>query len=283
MRATSAVQRSRLADAARLAGALSVPVAALGAAGALNGIVDSRALFGALAVAVALAVLAAILAISALAGIWMSGAAGARSASMAIVYASPVLAILALLAAALIVYPRLNDVSTDPLDPPRLAGLPQAGAPPDQQQAATQMIAYPDLAPRLYARPAPEVHAAVVALARKRGWVIEQGANIAAPEAAPPSPEPASSTVADPAVEEELEVTVEAAAPMPLLGFAGAVAIRLRETPDGTRVDMRSTFDGAAHDLGLDAWRIRAFLNDLDAALADAKSAPAAAAPQPAG
>jgi hypothetical protein len=54
---------------------------------------------------------------------------------------------------------------------------------------------------------------------------------------------------------------------VPLVGLLTDVVVRMRMTPDGTEVDMRSASRGVPHDLGLNAWRIRRFYAALDAAL----------------
>ena len=73
--------------------------------------------------------------------------------------------------------------------------------------------------------------------------------------------------------------SVRAVAFTPLLRFADDVAIRLEESPAGTRVDMRSASRTGTHDLGQNARRVKAFLAELDVAL---HLAPAPGAPPPA-
>jgi hypothetical protein len=265
MRGSLSVRRSRLADWARLSGALSLPVVLLALGGANEGLVDGRALIAAALLGCALALIAVVLGISALVAIWTSGAPGARSAALGMLYASPVLLTLAIALAALVVYPRLAEVTTDPLDPPRFSTEIAPVAPPSQQAAAAQMIAYPDLAPHLYAVSASEVQAAVLAVMEERGWTIESRGPTAA-AAGPAEPIGAASGTVVP--NEPAETTLRAMAPMPLLDIAGEVAVRLRETPDGTRVDVRSRLGAGTHDLGQNARRIRGFLSDLDARLA---------------
>jgi hypothetical protein len=276
MRGTLPPRRSRLSDAARLAGALCVPVVVLALAGADAGLVDGRALRAALLLGGALAVLALALGACALAGIWVSGALGARSAALGILYASPVLAAIAAGAAALAIYPKLDDVSTDPIDPPRMAASASpeaAGHPTDRPDPAAQLIAYPDLAPRLYDRPLADVHAAAEAAVTERGWRLasappaDVAGGIGTDGAEPGEASAEAATEAGAA-----ESLIEASAPLPFLGFTGSVAIRMRETPDGTRLDMRSTLGGGGHDFGLNAKRIRSFLDDLDERLGAAPS-----------
>jgi hypothetical protein len=63
------------------------------------------------------------------------------------------------------------------------------------------------------------------------------------------------------------QATLEAQATTFVFGFLDDVVVRLRETPDGTQVDMRSASRAGAHDLGENARRIRRFFVDLDARL----------------
>ena len=60
---------------------------------------------------------------------------------------------------------------------------------------------------------------------------------------------------------------VEALAASPVLGLPADVVIRLTEVDDVTIVDMRSASRYGAHDLGDNARRIEAFMNDLDEVL----------------
>ena len=101
------------------------------------------------------------LALYSLADIWISGAEGARVAIAGIVYASPVLVMLGLVAAAAIVYPRLTDVSTDLDDPPRFIAPGAAhGAPDASRSTVAASDAYPTIVPHLYPLPLGEVYRA---------------------------------------------------------------------------------------------------------------------------
>jgi uncharacterized protein (DUF1499 family) len=61
---------------------------------------------------------------------------------------------------------------------------------------------------------------------------------------------------------------VEAVASATLFGFPDDIAIRLRVEDGETVVDMRSASRFFAHDLGSNARRITAFMNELDLKLA---------------
>ena len=64
----------------------------------------------------------------------------------------------------------------------------------------------------------------------------------------------------------------------PILGFRDDVVVRIRATPDGARIDVRSASRYGRHDLGTNAARVRALLSDID----DILSTPAPEKKQPA-
>jgi hypothetical protein len=288
-------RRSRSADWARLAGALAVPVLVLDALGARIGTIPEMALVPALACGFLLAVLALILAVYALIDIWASGADGARSAIAGLIYASPALALLGLVAGASIVYPRLADVTTDVADPPMFSIAAAPPDRPDSETSALQRAAYPKLAPRVYSLPIGDVYRAALELVEKRGWEILRDTRPAMLEEEPPAPTP------PPVEDEELSralalkrtvtqsraevggtppsdaelapevppdsIVIEATAKTLLFGFRDDVVIRLKRTPEGAKVDMRSASRIGEHDLGQNKRRIEAFLVALDAIL----------------
>ena len=83
---------------------------------------------------------------------------------------------------------------------------------------------------------------------------------------------------------------IEAIARTPILGFRDDVAVRVRATHEGARIDVRSASRYGRHDLGANAARVRALIEDIDDVLAapakgekPEKQAPAPKAPpQPA-
>jgi len=280
-------RRSRAADWAKLAGGLALPVLVIGALGARIGIVTTEAILPTLVAGFTLGILALGLGIYALTDIWNSGAGGARAAIFGMVYAAPVIAILGLISAAAIVYPRLTDISTDTDDPPLFAEA-GAGGRYDSAAAALQKAAYPAVTTRIYDSPPGEVYAAARGLFDKRGWAIRHSVEPA--PAAPPlpdgtpvaaaqgvaaqSPETAGGTALPPdergsdALPPPRDIaSLEATAETPIFRFRDDVAVRIESSPEGTRVDMRSASRLGEHDLGQNARRIRAFMADLDAIL----------------
>ena len=297
-------RRSRIADWAKLSGGLALPELVLGVLGARLGLVPQEAILPVLMLGFLLAVAGLVLAIYALTDIWHSGADGARASVAGIVYAAPVLAVLALISAAALFYPRLTDISTDIDDPPTFAGSDAPRGALSAAASAIQRDAYPDIGTRIYEAPVGEVYAAARRLVEARGWTITDDAEprILPPPApvvaaAPPAPPPpldeelqrvlAAKTIltqsrgevggkenteteelpAEPAPPPDDVAGIEAVAPTPILGFQDDVVIRLLRSPEGTRVDLRSASRRGAHDLGQNARRIRKFLADLDAVL----------------
>lgn len=147
--------------------------------------------------------------------------------------------------------PPIHDITTDPDDPPAFEALAEAreAAPnavehPGEEVAERQRMAYPDVEPRLYdtgdiGRDA--VWAAIRDEAREQGWSIEAG---------------------NPG-----EGVLEAEARTPWFGFVDDVVVRLRETDEGVRVDVRSASRVGESDLGANARRITGYLEGVDAAL----------------
>jgi hypothetical protein len=303
MKRTYAVRRSRAAGWARGIGGLAVPVLVMAALGARAGIVPEVAILPVLALGFVLGLLAVALAAYSLTDIWTTGAEGAGTAILAIVYASPVLALLGLIAGAAAMYPRLTDVATDPINPPRFIASSTSHQWPRPEEIALQQEAYPKIAAHSYPLPLPQVHLAAWKIMENRGWTITRDTQPIAP------PQAAATHKAAPSAPEDEEVTralarkgvmtqsrgeavatpkltatpganlpripttpstvsaLEATAPTPVFGFVDDVVVRLRATANGTEVDMRSASRQGEHDLGQNDRRIRSFLAALDKTL----------------
>ena len=143
--------------------------------------------------------------------------------------------------------PPIHDITTDMQDPPAFDALatdreaaPNAVDYPGETTARQQREAYPDIQPRVIDAPLPEVLAAAEAETRDAGWEI-----VAVDDA-----------------------RLEATATTTWFGFKDDVVIRLTETSDGVRVDMRSASRLGSSDVGTNAARIRTFLDDLAQRLA---------------
>ena len=222
-----------------------------------------------LAGALALALVAILLAFGAGISIWNEGVGGIREAVTAL-----------LLGLALIAYPlyagikayrlpAIYDVTTDPIDPPRfeaIARLRPRDANPvtyaGLYTAEQQRVAYSDIEPDLTTASPQEAYNAVLKVIGKRKWHV---VDARPPQAVAPR-----------------DGLVEAIARTPLLGFRDDVVVRVRPTQEGARIDVRSASRYGRHDLGTNAERVRALIDEVDVILATPapeKKQPAAAKP----
>lgn len=240
------VRRVRLAGYARMAGALSVPVLALAGLANRFDLMPIYAVLPALLAGFLLAISALVLAIFALTVIWQKGGRGAGSAVAGVIYAMPGLLLAAMAVFAIFAYPRLVDVTTNAGDPPIFRVLPPHSASADGAGKGGPPVEIVGIAARLYPVGIDPVYAAITGIVADRGWRVAQ--NIA----------PAG---------EKRTARIEAMVTTLLFAFKDDVAIRLIETAEGTRVDMRSASRWGQHDLGQNGRRIRAFMGDLDLAL----------------
>ncbi|QDZ01050.2 DUF1499 domain-containing protein [Nitratireductor mangrovi] len=189
------------------------------------------------------------------AAVWSDGASGAGRLVRASLLALLTLAPFAVGAWRAYEYPPLVDVATDLTDPPgfRAAAIlrdPRANriVPIDAAAAATIAGSYPEIDGRRYQAAPDRVLEAIRSILARRGWpVVEQRG----------------------ALPEQGEMTIEALASSYLLRLPADVAIRITDEGETTFVDMRSASHYGAHDLGDNGLRIRRFLADLDALIAD--------------
>lgn len=207
-----------------------------------------------LGVAAAIAILSLLFAVRAVVLFWHHGGSGGGRLVFAVLLALLVLAPFAVTAYRGVTLPLLNDVSTDTDDPPELnaAGASRTQGmnpiePFTPERRKLQQDGYPAVTGRRYEAPMAQVAEVVVDLLDDRGWTING----------------ASSFPADAS-----EITIEAQARSPILGFPADVAIRLIDEDTSTYVDMRSASRYGPHDFGDNAARIESFLGQLDIEIA---------------
>lgn len=142
--------------------------------------------------------------------------------------------------------PPIHDITTDMNNPPAFTALaaareaaPNAVAYPGADTAQQQQAAYPMLQPLTLTAPIGTVRIATRNLISARGWELAA----------------------------ENPTSFEATATTRWFGFKDDVVIRLTDTSDGVRVDMRSASRLGKSDLGTNAERIQTFLEDLQKAL----------------
>jgi uncharacterized protein (DUF1499 family) len=149
--------------------------------------------------------------------------------------------------------PRLYDVTTDIGSPPafdRIGKIRKGQANPVRYEPSfgpLQMVAYPDIKPLYISRPIVDVYSAVREAVKSLNWkVIDEQ-----------SPENAKTGY------------IEAVDRTFIFGFTDDVAIRITGSPKAAKIDIRSSSRFGQHDLGRNAKRIRRFLVEVKARLAE--------------
>lgn len=203
----------------------------------------------------ALAVVAILLAFGAGIVIWREGIGGVREAIVALLVGIALIAYPLYLGAKAYRLPAIYDVTTDPIDPPRfevIARLRPRDAHPvtyaGLYAAEQQRASYSDIEPDLTDSSPQEAYEAALKVIAKRKWAI---VNERPPHGAG-----------------SRDGHIEAIARTLILGFREDVAVRVRATPDGARIDVRSASRYGLHDLGENAARVSALISDIDDVLA---------------
>jgi uncharacterized protein (DUF1499 family) len=196
------------------------------------------------------ALVAMVLAFGAFVMIWRQGLRGIGLAVAALGIGVVMLAYPAYLAVLFYRLPAVNDITTDPVDPPRfeaIARLRPRGANsvayPGPAAMKLQRVTYPDIEPLIVSVPPTEAYEAALAVITKRKWRI---VDVRPPQAG------------------RREGRIEAVVRTPLMGFRDDLVVRVRAAEDGARVDMRSASRFGTHDFGANASRLRSLSNDID-------------------
>lgn len=244
-------RRSRAAAAAAILGALAVVDAALGPALAHYGVVRPMTGFALFAAGVLEAVAGVVLA-----GVGVRATAPGRGLSgrglawLGLALSVAVLAVALKAGSAGRGLPAINDITTNPADPPAFvvaandpanAGR-DLGYPPDF--ATLQAEAYPDLVPIELALAPGEALERARRAAESLGWLVT--------EVRPPQ-------------EASGEGALEARQESGVFRFVDDVVVRVRPAPAGSVVDVRSKSRDGRGDLGANAARIRSFAEALRA------------------
>ncbi len=219
--------------------------------------------------ALALSLVAILLAMGAGIVIWREGLGGIREAVTALLIGFALIAYPLYVGIRAYRLPAIYDVTTDPIDPPRfeaIARLRPRDANPvtygGLYTAEQQRVAYSDIEPDLTTASPQEAYDAVLKVIGKRKWHV---VDARPPQATAPR-----------------DGLVEAVARTPILGFRDDVVVRVRATHEGARIDVRSASRYGRHDLGTNAERVRALIDDVDTVLAaptPEKKQPSAAKP----
>jgi uncharacterized protein (DUF1499 family) len=231
------------------------------------GFLDPLPAISTLAGSLFFALVAMVLAFGAFVVIWRQGLRGLGLAVAALSIGIAMLAYPAYLGVLFYRLPAVNDITTDPVDPPRfeaIARLRPRGANPIAYPGAAalqlQRTAYPDIEPLLVSVPPLEAYDAALAVITKRKWRI---VDVRPPQTG------------------RREGRIEAVARTPLMGFRDDIVVRVRAAEDGARIDMRSASRYGVHDFGANASRLRSLSNDIDD-LAGAEKAKPKPPPKPA-
>lgn len=217
---------------------------------------DTSVAINLLLTAYAGAALAVLLALVALRRIWYSGERGASQAGLAMLLGLCMYAWPASYLPQAVAMPPLNDVTTDPEDPPRFAALSsQRGlgsnpvAYPGRSFADKQLELYPSLRAVVAPRPVGEAFVLVRETVKRFGWEIV--------------------AMSEPRESDRAGI-IEAVDRSLIVGFPDDVAVRVTGDDTHTRIDVRSASRYGTHDFGRNAERVATLLKAIRVNLAAA-------------
>jgi len=255
---------SRLAVWARRIAFFSLAATLIAVIIVRSGALDIVPALSTLAGALALAVVAILLACGAGVVIWRHGVGGGRYAVTALGIGFALIAYPLYLGVKGSRLPAIYDITTDPIDPPQFAAIARL-RPRDANPIAyaglytaeQQTKAYPDIEPDDTTAIPQEAYDAAMQVIVKRRWRV---VDAQPPQATLPRIIDARAAQAA-AVRDGI---IEAVARTPILGFRDDVVVRVRSTPDGARIDVRSASRYGRNDLGTNAKRVRNLIDDID-------------------
>src|SRR5712672_2710835 len=204
------------------------------------------------------AVLSILVGLAAFAAIWQNGSRGMGRILLAFLISTVLLAYPAYLALQYRKLPKIYDITTDPVDPPRFEALARLRSGDGTNSAVyaglysaeQQRLAYPDVETVELDVPVQRAFEVTMQLVNKRKWVVID-------ERAPQPPRRIG--------------RIEAVARTPIMGFREDVSIRVRPDGEGSRVDIRSSSRYFDSDLGSNASRVTKLIEDINNAVDNAK------------
>lgn len=222
------------------------------------GFLDFRPALTAFFGALGLAGLSILVGFAAFASIWHLGTRGMTLVLFALFLDALILAYPGYLALQYQRLPRIHDITTDPIDPPRFDALARLrladGANPVNYaglySAELQRKAYPNIEPISLDLSPQRAYELALRLVNRRKWLVID-------ERAPLPPQRVG--------------RIEAVARTPIMGLREDVSIRVVPDDDGSRVDVRSSSRYFEHDFGSNAARIAKFSDDLNEAADNAR------------
>jgi uncharacterized protein (DUF1499 family) len=238
---------SRLAAWSGRFAVFALAVTALSIVIVRSGLLEIAPALATFVAALVFAGLAILFAFGAFVVIWRQGLGGLGYAFLGLFLGIAILAYPSYLAYRATKLPAIFDITTDMTNPPRfdvLARLRPRGRSDyaGQATAELQRAAYPDIAPLQLSVPTKTAYDVALAIATKRKWALV--------DTRAPTPGRAGA--------------IEAVARTPIMGFREDVAIRISAQGAGARIDVRSASRYGMHDLGGNASRIRALLEEID-------------------
>ena len=245
---------SKLAAWSGRLGLFALAVAALSVIILRSGLLEIVPALATFAAALIFAGLAILLAFASFVMIWRQGLSGLGYSLLGLLLGLLLLAYPSYLGYRASKLPAINDITTDPANPPRFDVLARLRPRdrieyPGAATAELQRAAYPDIVPLQLAVPPKAAYDVALALATKRKWLLV--------DTRPPAPG-------------RRDGTIEAVARTPIMGFRDDVVIRISPLGQGARVDLRSASRYGTHDFGANAARLRALLEDIDDAAGSA-------------
>ncbi|WP_076862787.1 DUF1499 domain-containing protein [Bradyrhizobium mercantei] len=212
--------------------------------------------------ALGLAGLSILLGLAAFAAIWQNGTRGMGRILLALLIDAAILAYPAYLIYQYRKLPRLYDVTTDPIDPPKFEALARLRTGEGTNPAAyaglasaeRQRAAYPDIETVELETPVDRAYELTLRLVNRRKWLVIDAR-------APQPPRRIG--------------RIEAVARTPIMGFREDVSIRVTPDDEDSRVDIRSASRYFDTDLGSNAARVKKLIEDLNTAAENDNSKPA--------
>ncbi|MGF6310816.1 hypothetical protein ABIB82_004831 [Bradyrhizobium sp. i1.8.4] len=212
--------------------------------------------------ALGLAGLSILLGLAAFAAIWQNGTRGMGRILLALLIDAAVLAYPGYLTYQYRKLPRIYDVTTDAIDPPKFEALARLRTGEGTNPAAyaglysaeRQRAAYPDIETVELETPVDRAYELTLRLVNRRKWLVIDAR-------APQPPRRIG--------------RIEAVARTPIMGFREDVSIRVTPDDEDSRVDIRSASRYFDADLGSNATRVKKLIEDLNTAADNDNSKPA--------
>lgn len=212
--------------------------------------------------ALGLAGLSILLGLAAFAAIWQNGTRGMGRILLALLIDAAILAYPAYLTYQYRKLPRIYDVTTNAIDPPRFEALARLRTGEGTNPAAyaglysaeQQRAAYPDIETVELETPVDRAYELTLRLVNRRKWLVIDAR-------APQPPRRIG--------------RIEAVARTPIMGFREDVSIRVTSDDEDSRVDIRSASRYFDADLGSNAARVRKLIEDLNSAAENENAKPA--------